>query len=119
MAALHRRETNPHARNDMVEHWKRTLKEHSDRMMITHLQAVATGTVGAGTDTVSAALQSFVYHMLRKPQYLEKLRAEIAAERAQGRCNDPIVSFAHAQNMGYLQACVCHPTFLKTKAHPL
>ncbi|KAL3433256.1 cytochrome P450 [Aspergillus tetrazonus] len=91
--SLHRRETNPHARNDMVEHWKRTLREHSDRMMITHLQAVATGTVGAGADTVNAALQSFVYHMLRKPQ-------------AQGRCNDPIVSFAHAQNMGYLQACI-------------
>ncbi|KAL4762796.1 cytochrome P450 [Aspergillus foveolatus] len=69
MAALHRRETNPHARNDMVEHWKRTLKEHSDGMTITHVQAVATGT----------------------PQYLETLRAEIAAERAQGRCNDPIV----------------------------
>ncbi|KAL4981317.1 cytochrome P450 [Aspergillus falconensis] len=106
MAALHRRETNPHARNDMVEHWKRTLKEHPDRMTITDLQAAATGTVGAGADTVSAALQSFVYHMLRKPQYLEKLRAEISAERAEGRCNDPVVSFAHAQNMEYLQACI-------------
>ncbi|KAL4816232.1 cytochrome P450 [Aspergillus spinulosporus] len=80
------------------------LRRH--RMTITHLQAVATGTVGAGADTVSAALQSFVYHMLRKPQCLEKLRAEIAVERAQGRCNDPIVSFAHAQNMAYLQACI-------------
>ncbi|KAL4733347.1 cytochrome P450 [Aspergillus similis] len=106
MAALRRRETNPHARNDMVEHWKRTLKEHPDQMTITHLQAVATATVGAGADTISAALQSFVYHMLRKPQCMEKLRAEIAAERAQGRCDDPIVSFAHAQNMEYLQACI-------------
>ncbi|KAL4755323.1 cytochrome P450 [Aspergillus terricola var. indicus] len=105
MAALRRRETNPHTRNDMVEHWKRAFKEHPDRMTLTPLQAAATGTVGAGADTVSAALQSFVYHMLRKPQCLEKLRAEIAAERAQGRCNDSIVSFAHAQNMEYLQAC--------------
>jgi hypothetical protein len=68
MAALRRRETNPYARNDMVEHGKRTLKKRPDRMMITHLQTVVTGTVGAGADTVSAAQQSFVYHMLRKPQ---------------------------------------------------
>ncbi|KAL5001073.1 cytochrome P450 [Aspergillus recurvatus] len=106
MAALRRREANPHARNDMVEHWKRTLKEHPDRMQVTDLLAAATGTVGAGADTVSAALQSFVYHMLRKPQYLEKLRAEISAERARARCSDPVVSFAHAQDLEYLQACI-------------
>ncbi|KAL4907067.1 hypothetical protein BDW74DRAFT_190058 [Aspergillus multicolor] len=106
MAALHRRESNPDARHDMVEHWKRTLKVHPDRMTIIDFQAAATSTIGAAADTVSAALQSFVYHMLRKPQYLEKLRAEIAAERAQGRCNDPVVAFAHAQNMEYLQACI-------------
>ncbi|RDW58561.1 cytochrome P450 [Aspergillus mulundensis] len=106
MAALRRREANPDARNDMVEHWKRTMREHPDRMTIIDFQAAATGTIGAAADTVSAALQSFVYHMLRKPQHLDKLRAEIADERAQGRCNDPIVSFAHAKNMEYLQACI-------------
>ncbi|KAL4784109.1 cytochrome P450 [Aspergillus varians] len=105
-AALERRQANPHPRNDMIEHWKRTLEEHPERMTIIDLQATATGTVGAGADTISGALQSFVYHMLRKPQKLQKLRAEIAAERAEGRCNDAVVSFAHAQNLEYLQACI-------------
>jgi len=109
MAALQRRQANPSPRNDMIEHWKKTLEQHPERMTIIDLQATATGTVGAGADTISGALQSFVYHMLRKPEHLEALRAEIASERAQGRCNDPVVSYAHAQNMEYLQACVCQP----------
>ena len=106
MAALQRRQANPSPRNDMIEHWKKTLEQHPERMTIIDLQATATGTVGAGADTISGALQSFVYHMLRKPDHLETLRAEIASERAQGRCNDPVVTYAHAQNMEYLQACV-------------
>ncbi|KAL4938329.1 hypothetical protein BDV06DRAFT_201108 [Aspergillus oleicola] len=106
MAALQRRQSNLRPRNDMIEHWKKTLQEHPERMTMTDLQATATGTVGAGADTISAALQSFVYHIIRKPQYLKKLRAEIDAESTQGRCNDPVVSFAHAQNLEYLQACI-------------
>ncbi|KAL3481341.1 cytochrome P450 [Aspergillus californicus] len=106
MAALQRRQANPDHRNDMIEHWMRTVKEHPERMTIIDLQAAATGSVGAGADTVSGAMQAFVYHMLRKPQHLAKLRAEMNAERAQGRCNDEVVSFAHAQNMEYLQACI-------------
>ncbi|KAL4789126.1 cytochrome P450 [Aspergillus venezuelensis] len=106
MAALQRRQSNPNPRNDMIEHWKKTLQEHPERMTMTDLQATATGTVGAGADTISGALQSFVYHMLREAKCLEKLRTEIDAERAQGRCNDPVVSFTHAQNMEYLQACI-------------
>ncbi|KAJ0412965.1 cytochrome P450 [Aspergillus carlsbadensis] len=106
MAALKRRQANPEHRNDMVEHWKTTLAKYPQRMTITDLHATATGTVGAGADTISGALQSFVYHMLRNPQYLERLQVEIAAEQAQGRCRDAVVSYAHAANMEYLQACI-------------
>jgi cytochrome P450 len=113
MEALKRRQANPEHRNDMVEHWKTTLARHPQRMIITDLHATATGTVGAGADTISGALQSFVYHMLRKPQYLQKLQAEIAAEQAQGRCNDAVVSYADAANMEYLQACVSIPHYLQ------
>jgi cytochrome P450 len=109
MAALKRRQANPEHRNDMVEHWKTTLARHPQRMTITDLHATATGTVGAGADTISGALQSFVYHTLRKPQYLKKLQEEIAAEQAQGRCKDAVVSYADAANMEYLQACVSNP----------
>ncbi|KAK7991890.1 cytochrome p450 [Apiospora saccharicola] len=54
------------------------------------LQSFATANVGVGSDTVSAGLQSFVYHLLRHPT----------------GCQDGIVSYEDATQLLYLQAAI-------------
>jgi hypothetical protein len=64
MKALSEREKDPNARQDLSTHWFRGLeKAKEDKSKIFNLrclQAFATANVGAGSDTVSAGLQSFV-----------------------------------------------------------
>lgn len=60
----------------------------------------------AGSDTVSTGVQSFLYHLLRAPAALARVRAEMAAAQAAGRCQTRVVSYADAQQLPYLQACV-------------
>lgn len=62
--------------------------------------------VGAGADTVSTALQSFFYHLLRHPTALAKATREVDDAVAGGFCTDPVVSFADAQRLPYVQAAI-------------
>lgn len=39
---------------------------------------------GVGADTISTSLQSFFYHMLRNPEAMAKIRAEIDAAADKG-----------------------------------
>lgn len=62
--------------------------------------------VGAGSDTVSTALQSFFYHLLRHPTALARAIREVDDAVANGFCTDPVVSFADAQRLPYVQAAI-------------
>ncbi|RYP56588.1 hypothetical protein DL769_009907 [Monosporascus sp. CRB-8-3] len=110
MAALDKRQKNPDARFDLAAHWFRGLerakKEGSKVFDLRILQAFATGNVSAGADTVSAGLQSFVYHLLRHPNGWQRIRAEIDAARKQGRCEGAVVSYEDACTLPYLQAAL-------------
>lgn len=107
MTALKERERNQDARFDLIAHWFRMLKEHPDRLTLRDVHAQTTSAVGAGADTVSCALQSFIYHMLRHPTAWARVRDEIdTARRERGLCGDRVVSFDHAQQLPYLQACI-------------
>lgn len=66
----------------------------------------ATGLVGAGSNTVSSALQSFVYHMIRHPTAWTRVREEINAAGQDGRCRDRVISFKDASELPFLQACI-------------
>lgn len=70
------------------------------------LESFATANVGAGSDTVSAGLQSFVYHLLRHPGGWRRAQNEIREAQAQGRCKGEVISFADAARLPYLQACI-------------
>ncbi|RKU39859.1 hypothetical protein DL546_000216 [Coniochaeta pulveracea] len=104
--AINDREKNQEARFDIVAHWFKNLAQHPDRMKLRDIHAQATTNVGAGADTVSCALQSFVYHMIRHPTAWQRVRDEIDAARKEGCCTDRVVSFDHAQKLPYLQACI-------------
>ncbi|KAH8898076.1 cytochrome P450 [Thozetella sp. PMI_491] len=106
MAALSIREKNPDARNDIVGRWLHIHASQPDRLSLREIHSQATATVGAGADTVSCGLQSFIYHVMRHPTAWDRARDEIDAAVAQGLCQDGVVSFAEAQKLPYFQACI-------------
>ncbi|KAL1961807.1 hypothetical protein VTN77DRAFT_1019 [Rasamsonia byssochlamydoides] len=101
LRAISKRRTNPEVRFDMFEHWKRMVAEHPDRMEENELYGVTNMTIGAGADTISATLQAFFYYLIRYPKHLERARAEILSAKT-----SRIVSFAEAQSLPFLQACI-------------
>ncbi|KAK8084910.1 cytochrome p450 [Apiospora hydei] len=110
MGALEERRKNPDARADLAAHWFRGLEkaeqEGSKLFNLRCLQSFATANVGAGSDTVSAGLQSFVYHLLRHPTGWKRIADEIAEAQKQGRCQDDIISYEDATQLPYLQAAI-------------
>lgn len=109
-AALGERRGNPDARFDIVAHWLRTSAAHPDRLTSRDILANTTANVGAGSDTVSCALQSFLYHMVRSPAAWERARAEIlaatAVEKLEGGCGSRVISYDDAAGLPFFQACV-------------
>ncbi|KAI1268171.1 cytochrome P450 [Xylariaceae sp. FL1019] len=103
---LEHREKNTDARFDMVEHWFKAMREQPDRVSFRQVQCQTTGTIGGGADTISAGIQSFVYHALRRPSVWARARSEIDDLRAGGLCQDRVVSYAHTQKLPYLLACI-------------
>ncbi|KAK8100231.1 hypothetical protein PG999_010605 [Apiospora kogelbergensis] len=115
--ALEQRKENPDARFDYVAHWLRTHENHPHKLTAKDVQAAATSNVSAGADTVTCALQSFIYHTIRHPTAWRRLQAEIdeaAANHHQQQQqgeedisqDHPVFSFAEAQKLPYLQACI-------------
>ncbi|KAK3938182.1 cytochrome P450 [Diplogelasinospora grovesii] len=108
-SALKERRTNPDARFDIAAHWFRALEGAGPGNAYWNdaaILAAAISNLGAGSDTVSCALQSFVYHLLRHPTGWQTIRDEIDAARAKGQCRDPIVTYEDATKLPYLQAAL-------------
>lgn len=102
--AIAEREKNQDVRFDILTHW---FKAHQDgKVTLRDIEAQTTLGVVAGTDAMSTGLQSFVYHMIRHPTAWQRCRDEVMEAQAHGKCADRVVSFAHAQELSYLQACI-------------
>ncbi|CAJ2509204.1 Uu.00g142300.m01.CDS01 [Anthostomella pinea] len=105
--ALEEHKANQDARFDYVAHWLKTHEEHPERLSYRDVQAAVMANVGAGSDTVSCALQSFIYHAIRHPNAWSRMRQEIDEARSkEGACTDRVVTYADAQKLPYLQACI-------------
>ena len=104
MAAIKERQANPVARYDAVAHWFRMLDQNPDRMQLHEIHSAAFNAISAGNETVSAALQAFVYFMIRHPDAWQRARAEMDAVGV--GINDRVVSYADAQKLPFLQACI-------------
>ncbi|KAK4195602.1 cytochrome P450 [Triangularia verruculosa] len=95
------------SRFDSVEHWFRAMEKNPERISWRDVQAVTVSTVGAASETVSCALQSFVYHMIRCPGAWERAREEVLElQRREGGAEERVVSWAQAKRLVYLQACL-------------
>lgn len=60
----------------------------------------------AGSDTTAVSLSSVLYHLIKTPRAMQKLREEIRSLTEQGQCETDRVSFKDSQEMKYLQACI-------------
>ena len=60
----------------------------------------------AGSDTTAITLSSILYNLLKSPNTLQRLRAELEDYERKGQCGNPNVSFKEAQSMPYLQAVI-------------
>jgi len=99
------RQKNPDVRFDMMEQWLQTRKLYPEKLSENEMYGVVNATIGAGADTISTTMQAFWYHLIRHPQHLTKLQAEIDGAAAEGKLSK-IVSFAEAQQLPFLQACI-------------
>jgi cytochrome P450 len=103
---LAEREKNANTRYDAVQYWLNQHERHPGKLTIREINTQALAAVGAGSDTVAAGMQSFVYHMIRKPDAWAHAYSEVAHAVRKGMCKDPVVSYADAQRLGFVQACV-------------
>lgn len=89
-----------------MQRWLDVRAKYPDRMAESELFAAAVGNIGAGADTVGTTAQALVYYLLRHPEYLQRVRDEIDAVQVRGELS-AIVQYHEAQNLPFLQACVC------------
>ncbi|KAG6356381.1 hypothetical protein INS49_015769 [Diaporthe citri] len=105
--ALGERKASPDARFDVVAHWLRTAAEHPHCLTDRDILANATANVGAGSDTVSCAMQSFLYHMTRHPELWKRARDEIrASQETGGSCSSRVIEYNDASKLPFFQACL-------------
>ena len=106
LSSIAYRKADPEPKNDMIEHWIRTRRKYPDRMGDLEIHGASAANLGAGADTVAAVLQAFMYSIAKDKGRLHVLRQELDAATARGEL-DSIVTWAQAQRLPYLQACVC------------
>lgn len=102
LRALEARKKNEDVREDILSLWLKQHERYPEKLSEKELHGCVNMTVGAASDTVSASLQSFFYHLIRHPQYLKVAKKEIT----DADLTDDVVSYAEASKLPFLQACV-------------
>jgi len=93
------REKNENARYDAVQYWFKQHEKHPDKFTKREIGTQALAAVGAGSDTVAAGIQSFVYHMIRHEDAWERAHEEVKEAMNRGLCGGRVVSYADAQQL--------------------
>jgi hypothetical protein len=96
-AAVAEREKN--TRFDAIQYWFKQHEHHPDKLSIREINTLAFAAVGAGSDTVSVGIKSFVCNMMRHPDAWEREHAEVVEAVGKGLCRDRVVSYADAQQL--------------------
>ncbi|KAK8054977.1 hypothetical protein PG993_000204 [Apiospora rasikravindrae] len=102
--ALADRQQNPDGRYDVSAHWFRMLAEDpTGRMQRHEIDSAAFNAISAATDTVAATIQALLYYLMRHPEFRVRVQAEMAAA---GIDDSRVVSYADAQGLRFLWACI-------------
>lgn len=97
------KDTTPYA--DMLDRFRRVDNSGSTLMNDQDVLMAALGNIFAGSDTTAISLRSLFYYLMKSPNCLSKLLAEIDEADAKGQLSE-IVTFAESQKMPYMQACL-------------
>lgn len=85
----------------------RSHRQDPEKVTDYHLFMVARMNVIAGFDTTAISLTATMYHLLKTPRVLQKLRDEINAARASGKLADNgRIDFHESQDLPYFKAVV-------------
>ncbi|KAH8594968.1 cytochrome P450 [Bisporella sp. PMI_857] len=106
MEALRRRKADPDARFDIVAHWLKTHQEHPDLLSYRDVEAQTATSVAAGSDTLSCALQAFVYFMIQHQDDWQRAKGEIEIAMARGRCQGRVISYTDSRKLPFIEACI-------------
>lgn len=90
---------------DFVTKFLTAQRENPEKMMEKDIRVSIGANIGAGSDTTSITLSAILYHLLKNPKTMRKLREELDNAAKDGRISDPI-TFKEAQDLPYLQAVV-------------
>ncbi|RAR11890.1 cytochrome P450 [Stemphylium lycopersici] len=96
---LAERGKNLNARYDAVQYWLKQHEKHPDKLSMREINTQALAAVGAGSDTVSGGIQSFIYHMIRHPDAWARAQEEVLGRMAEGSCKGAVVSYADAMEL--------------------
>ena len=88
---------------DFLEKLLATHNKQPDKIAMYDVSVAGSANVMAGSDTTAATISGILYHLMRNPDKMQKLRHEIAQFEAQNKMNRP-VRFKESQQMPYLQA---------------
>ena len=97
--------TNPNGPECQVSKWLRGHSENPERFTTWDVLTTAKSNIAAGSDTTAIALCSVLYHLLKNPRTLVRLRDEIEEMSRAGRVSNP-VKWKESQDMPYLQAVI-------------
>ncbi|KAL4931027.1 cytochrome P450 [Aspergillus undulatus] len=105
LLAIDNRKNNPEVRHDMMQRWLDMRASHPERMSEEDIFGAAVANIGAGAETVSSTAQAVIYYLLRRPEFLKRVRDEIDAAAAAGELSD-LVQYSEAAKLPFLQACL-------------
>ncbi|KAH8807907.1 cytochrome P450 [Xylogone sp. PMI_703] len=91
--------------DDFLAKALRLHKANPDKVTFGDVLCVCITNIGAGSDTTSVSLSGIMYGLIKNPEAMKKLRAEIDEKAAAGELSHPI-RFQESQKMPYLQACI-------------
>ncbi|KAF2469145.1 cytochrome P450, partial [Lindgomyces ingoldianus] len=116
------RKENPSPRRDMMAELLAMQAKFPDKVKDFDIENAAQLNIAAGAEggfilhcifsilsnqklTTGGVTQAFVYHLLRNPKHLKRLRAEIDEANAKGELSS-VAQFTETQKLPFLQACI-------------
>ena len=107
LMAAHRHEKFPDSQGpaDFLTKFLTIQRENPAKMTDIDILVSLSANIAAGSDTTSITLSAILYHLIRNPGTLKKLRAELDEASKEGKTSDPI-TFKESQDLPYLQAVI-------------
>jgi cytochrome P450 len=91
--------------SDFIGKFMAIQQENPAKIKDKDIRNSAFANIAAGSDTTSMTLSGILYHLIKNPRAMERLRRELDYATIKGTISDPI-TFQEAQALPYLQAVI-------------